>query len=66
MMGWRSRSTLYRLRDSGALLGYVRESAKGGTVLEMSPPIKTKVTTQVNQLKEQVKKVIANKQTPDN
>jgi hypothetical protein len=32
----------------------------------MSPPIKTKVTTQVNQLKEQVKKVIANKQTPDN
>lgn len=38
MMGWRSRSTLYRLRDSGALLGYVRESAKGGTVLEMTPP----------------------------
>jgi hypothetical protein len=37
MMGWKSRSTLYRLRDGGRLDGYIRTADDGGTVLELEP-----------------------------
>ena len=38
LMGWRSRSQLYRLRDAGALQDYLREGDKGAMVLALEPP----------------------------
>ena len=38
LMGWRSRSQLYRLRDAGALRDYLMEGEKGAMVLALEPP----------------------------
>jgi len=38
MMGWRSRSTLYRLRDDGRLNAYLRPGKGTSQVLELEPP----------------------------